>query len=92
MNDCILIQSIPKNKREFLKIVKSKEIKTILCLSFESRLFLEKYNLKFDDTLSYFNNEDHKICLRTTNIIRKRIRDSISELGCDLKNYDSFSI
>lgn len=92
MNDCILIQSIPKNKREFLKIVKSKEIKTILCLSFESRSFLEKYNLKYDDTLPYFNNKDHKICLRTTNIIRRRIRDSISTLDCGLKNYDSFSI
>ena len=92
MSGCILLQSEPKDKNKFLNLVNSRKIKKILCLSFEARSFLEDNNIQYEDTIKFFKNIDHKLCLRLSNNIKKKLRRNLNELNCELKKYNSFKI
>ena len=92
MSGCILLQSEPKDKNKFLNLINSQKNKKILCLSFEARSFLEDNNIQYEDTLKFFKNNDHKLCLRLSNNIKKKLRNNINKLNCELKKYNSFKV
>ena len=85
MSGCILLQSEPKDKNKFLNLVNSRKIKKILCLSFEARSFLEDNNIQYEDTIKFFKNIDHKLCLRLSNNIKKKLKKNLNEINFDLK-------